>query len=75
MPSRQNARAAIENLKLSYLTEWAPATIDDLDRRLQLARYVPSPVPEHLEAAFRLAHHMKGQGATFGYPLIFDIGG
>ena len=59
----ERARAAIEKLKLSYLTEWAPATIDELDRRLQLARSVPSTAPEHLEAAFRLAHDMKGQGS------------
>lgn len=71
----ERARAAIEKLKMSYLTEWAPATIDELDRRLQLARSVPSSAPEHLEAAFRLAHDMKGQGATFGYSLISDIGG
>lgn len=71
----ERARAAIEKLKLSYLTEWAPATIDELDRRLQLARSVPGTAPEHLEAAYRLAHDMKGQGATFGYVLISDIGG
>lgn len=68
------ARIAIDKLKLSYLSEWAPATINELDRRLQLARSAPSSAPEHLEASYRLAHDMKGQGATFGFTLISDIG-
>lgn len=70
----KRARIAIEKLKESYLNEWAPATINELDRRLQLARSAPSSAGENLEAAFRLAHDMKGQGATFGFVLISDIG-
>jgi hypothetical protein len=66
----EQARAAIEKLKLSYLAERAPATINQLDRRLQLARSVPSTAPEYLEAAFRLAHDTKRRGTTLGFVLI-----
>lgn len=73
--SLERARAAIDKLKSAYLQDWAPATLDELERRLQLARSIPDTVRENLEAAFRLAHDMKGQGATFGFVLISDVGG
>lgn len=69
------ARAAIDRLKASYVQEWAPAAHDELDRTLTLALSKPSEAGEHLGLAYRLAHDMKGQGATFGFALISDIGG
>ena len=34
----------------------------------------PAGARRHLEAIFQIAHDMKGQGGTFGYPLITRIG-
>ena len=69
------ARAAIEKLKASYVLEWAPAALDELDRTLTLALSKPAEAATELGMAYRLAHDMKGQGATFGFALISDIGG
>ena len=72
--SLERARTAIEKLKRAYVSEWAPTAINELERALLLARSSPELVAEQLEAGFRLAHDMKGQGATFGFCLISDIG-
>src|SRR5262249_20402063 len=29
---------------------------------------------QHMEAVFRVAHDLKGQGSSFGFPLITKIG-
>ena len=71
----RRARSAIDKLKRAYVTEWAPAAIDELERAILIARSSPEQAPEQLDAIFRLAHDMKGQGATFGYAMISDIGG
>ncbi len=71
----KRAHAAIEKLKRSYIEEWAPTALDELERTLKMARSSPDLAAEQLQAAHRLAHDMKGQGATFGFALVSDIGG
>lgn len=68
------ARSAIEKLKRAYVTDWAPASLNELERALKIAGSSPDLAAEHLDAAHRLAHDMKGQGATFGFALVSDIG-
>jgi len=68
------ARSAVEKLKRAYLNEWAPASVDELERVLRLAGSSPDLAGEHLNAAFRISHDMKGQGATFGFDLLTEIG-
>ncbi len=70
----RRARSAIDKLKRAYVDEWAPASLDELDRLLSLALSNPDQAADQLEAAYRLAHDLKGQGATFGYSLVSDIG-
>lgn len=70
----RRARIAIDKLKASYVQDWAPASLDEMERTLKLALSNPETAFEHLQTAYRLAHDMKGQGATFGYILISDIG-
>ena len=70
----QRARSAIEKLKNAYLTEWAPSAIDELDRVIRFAGSSVELAPENLHAAYRLAHDMKGQGATFGFELLSEFG-
>lgn len=70
----RRARSAIDKLKRAYLREWAPASIYELDRAIRLGQSSPEMAAEHLDMIFRLAHDMKGQGATFGFELISEIG-
>lgn len=64
------AEAALAALADSYLG-WAAA--DLLRLEAALARLRAEPGPESLRALFRIAHDMKGQASTFGYPLITDF--
>ena len=50
----------MENLENAYL-QACDASGDDRDKIIR-------------ETLFRIVHDMKGQGATFGYDLITDIG-
>jgi chemotaxis protein histidine kinase CheA len=70
----ERARTANEKFKRAYFSERAPTAIDELERALLMARSSPEFVAEQPEIGFRLAHDMKGQGATFGFCLISDIG-
>ena len=70
----RRARSAIDKLKNAYLTEWAPAAVDELERVLRYAASSIELAPENLNAAYRLAHDMKGQGATFGFDLLSEFG-
>lgn len=36
--------------------------------------YDRNPDPEMLDRLFQLIHNLRGLGATFGYPLITDVG-
>jgi hypothetical protein len=62
------AEEATTALRANY-TEWARIDVDqaqaliDADRRR-----------EHLDLAYAAMHNIKGQGASFGYPLVTRIG-
>ncbi|MGN1063253.1 MAG: hypothetical protein ACI4QM_02905 [Alphaproteobacteria bacterium] len=55
--------------------DWALSDVANLKRLLNDARSLTGTVRERLirEDLYRTAHDMKGQGATFGYPLITDV--
>ena len=65
----EKANAALEQMKEDY-PDWVQKNIDDL--RMHHARLVDSP-RERLRRYGQMreiAHDMKGQGGTFGYPLM-----
>ena len=66
------AEAAMEALK-SEFAEWAQ---DDV-RKLVAAReaFATKPDPATRAGLLRAAHDMKGQAATFNYPLIAQVAG
>lgn len=66
------AEAAMEALK----TEFAAWAMDDV-RKLVAAReaFADRPNPETRAGVLRAAHDMKGQAATFNYPLIARVAG
>ncbi|HVJ44312.1 MAG TPA: Hpt domain-containing protein [Dongiaceae bacterium] len=67
------AQAAVAALSRDYLT-WARADIDACRRHLAAAEAEPERRREHLTALFNVAHNIKGQGSSFGYPLMTRLG-
>lgn len=50
--------------------DWAKTFLDDLSDKVNKARSDLSRRAEHLAEVNRIAHELRGQGGTFGYPLI-----
>ncbi|MBX9634973.1 MAG: Hpt domain-containing protein [Magnetospirillum sp.] len=66
------AEAALDALSSHYLS-WAEADLASLqDALAQLQAQPDAPAP--LARLFTISHDMKGQAATFGYPLLTHIG-
>ena len=70
----ERANAAISVLKDVYVREWAPASLSEMYESLALAQTDRLARRENLDRLYRLAHDMKGQGGTFGYPLLTELG-
>ena len=67
------AQAAVADLAKTY----APNTIADLDRcaaLLKTARQEKSARAAAIKDLYGMAHNIKGQGSSFGYPLVTRIG-
>ena len=65
------AEQRVENLKEEYIAHLK----DDMAEVEELvARYTDSRDPKALKLLFRVIHNMRGQAATFGYPLITQVG-
>ncbi|HLO77621.1 MAG TPA: Hpt domain-containing protein [Magnetospirillum sp.] len=68
------AEAALAALSGDYLT-WARADVSALEASLSSLRQTdPARRPEVLARSFAIAHDIKGQAATFGYPLLTRLG-
>ncbi len=72
-PERAIAQAEeiVKKLEVEYIDKLRQ-DIDQLE--LYGRRYRDNRDPGTLDALFKLIHNMRGQGTTFGYPLITDIG-
>lgn len=66
------AQAAVDDLAKGYTT-WARADVDRARKALDSALADPAGRGRHVEELFRVAHDLKGQGASFGYPLVTAI--
>ncbi len=66
------AEAALAALAESYLA-WADSDAARLAAGLERALCDPAGLRAHLPFLFSVAHDIKGQAATFGYPLVGDI--
>ena len=67
------AQAAVADLAKTY----APNTVADLDRcaaLLKAAREHANTRPASVKELYGIAHNIKGQGSSFGYPLVTRIG-
>ena len=72
-PVLARAEAAIADLAKDYST-WALADVDKGRATLAAAETDVANRAAHIEALFRVGHDLKGQGSSFGYPLITKLG-
>ncbi len=67
------AEAVIASLAGQYLAA-AAADLARLKAAADSLKADPVGRGSHLDRLFHISHDMKGQGATFGYPLVTTIG-
>ena len=71
--SLARAEKAVANLAQDYAT-WALADVAKARTALAAAGDDPAGRGQHVEALFRVGHDLKGQGTSFGFPLVTKIG-
>ncbi len=69
----QRAEAAIKKIGDDF-SQWAQDDLDEMDKALAAARQNPGQQEEWIMQIFRRAMDLKGQGGSFGYDLISQIG-
>ncbi len=67
-----DAEAALESLH-GDCEIWALNDLREINSLLAAARANPAPDLENIQRILRLSHDTKGEGATFGYPLLTTI--
>ncbi len=71
----EKAFAEAESIVKRMAAEYVDKLADDIEQMKKLAAaYRSDPSDANLDKLFRLVHNMRGQGATFGFPLITEIG-
>ena len=66
---QKDAKSAIEDLRATYLK----VSREQLERMQQLIDIAPPHDEAWRTEIYRIAHDLKGQGATFGYDLVTRI--
>ena len=72
MAAIKRAEAAMEDIKGEF-TAWAASDVEKLVAARK--QYTNTPDKASLDALLRAAHDMKGQAATFNYPLMARVAG
>ncbi|WP_119462195.1 Hpt domain-containing protein [Rhodospirillaceae bacterium SYSU D60014] len=67
------AEAAVAELAANY-AEVALKDIADAQAALDAAKAKPEQRQDHIQHLYGIAHNVKGQGGSFGYPLVTRIG-
>ncbi len=67
------AEEATTALRANY-TEWARIDVDHTQALLNAARKEPEGRRAQLDRLYAAMHNIKGQGTSFGYPLVTRIG-
>jgi hypothetical protein len=67
------AEEATTALRANY-TEWARIDVDNTQVLLDAAKKGPEGRREQLDHLYAAMHNIKGQGTSFGYPLVTRIG-
>jgi len=68
--------AAEQNLKREAegFLDWAKTYLDRLSKQVTVAKELSGERTGHFEEINLIAHELRGQGGTFGYPLITVFG-
>lgn len=66
------ATAALEEMSEDY-PDWVSGLIDQLSEVHRRCVDTPEQRFQHFEQLHSIAHDMRGQGGTFGYPLMSDF--
>lgn len=69
----RRAEAAIEKVGKDF-PKWAQGDLDEMDKALAVARKNPEQQEDYIMRIFRTSMDLKGQGGSFGYTLISEIG-
>ncbi|MEQ8441637.1 MAG: Hpt domain-containing protein [Alphaproteobacteria bacterium] len=67
----QDAEKIVQRMAAEYVDKLG---VDIKTMKSYADGYRADPSQENLDKLFRLIHNMRGQGATFGFPLITEIG-
>jgi hypothetical protein len=67
------AEEATTALRANY-TEWARIDINHTQTLLDAAKAAPAGRREQLDLLYAAMHNIKGQGSSFGYPLVTRLG-
>jgi chemotaxis protein histidine kinase CheA len=67
------AEKAVASLAQDYAS-WAMADVAKARAALAAAAENPAERGQHVDALFRVGHDLKGQGTSFGFPLVTKIG-
>ena len=70
----REAEAAVAALAAEYLV-WIRDDIDKAKAALAAAEAAPGENREQIATIFGVMHNLKGQGGSFGYDLVTEIGG
>lgn len=68
----ERAQAVIDQLSIEYRGR-AQQDLENLYKEMELAQFDETERPEHLQNVRAVLHDMRGQGGTFGLPLITQI--
>ncbi len=69
----ERAEAAIKTFGDDFAI-WALTDLDELDKALAAERTNPDQQEDYITEIFRRAMELKGQGGSFGYDLISQVG-
>jgi len=69
----ERAEEAIKTIGDDF-ANWAQSDLDELDKALAAARTNPDRQEDYITQIFRRAMELKGQGGSFGYDLISQVG-
>ncbi len=69
-----NADSAVSDLRDEY-TDWIEQDLQKLKDAFNATKAEPGDAERHMKSLYAVAHEMKGQGKTFEYDLVTEIGG
>ncbi len=69
----ERAESVINNMQSSYL-EWVENDLKSLEAAIAEASTVDGDLEPHFEKIFSISHDIKGQGGSFGYQMMTNIG-